>query len=98
MRAPRPKLTVPPGGSLRVWRIPQVPGNPFHVPVPTIESALLMLNALAEYDAFLLREKIRPGYLNVGGLEVFEDGEWVEWHDPKTDEDIEEYQARISQG
>lgn len=82
-------------GDLRVWWIPQVPGEPFYVPVKNINEAKLLLKTLANYDLFQFKNKIKPDYCNAGGLEVFEDvsdtpahfistiekitGEWCEW-------------------
>ena len=73
-------------GDLRVWWIPQVPGQPFHVPVASVAEARLLVDALAAYDAFQYRNRIKPDYSNAGGLEVFEDGEWCEWSDEDGDE------------
>lgn len=64
-----------------VWWIPQVPGKPFRVKVKTVEQGLHLLDVLAEYDAFQFKNNIKPDYSNVGGLMVFEDGEWVDWAD-----------------
>jgi hypothetical protein len=65
----------------RVYWFPQVPCKPFHVPVYTLQEAKKILTTLAEYDKFQLENNIKPDYCNTGGLEVFEDGEWVEWSD-----------------
>jgi len=83
-RKPRPEKPTPidiPSGSLRVWWIPQVPGQRFFTPVADLAQAKLLLTTLARYDLFQLEHKIKPDYANVGGLEVFEDGEWIEWND-----------------
>lgn len=76
----------PKEGDLRVWHIPQIPMKAFRVPVPTISAALLTLRALADYDRFQLDNNIKPDYCNAQGLEVFEDGEWCEWHDENGDD------------
>lgn len=64
-------------GSLRVWHN----SNPGHVPfqrqVASVEEALLALDVLSTYDLYL-------GDLvaaNAQGLEIFEAGQWVEFHD-----------------
>ena len=81
-KKPRPSdVKVTPPTTLRVWWIPQVPGKPFHVPVADLAQAKLILDTLARYDLFQLEHRIKPDYANVGGLEVFEDGEWIEWED-----------------
>ena len=66
---------------MRVWWIPQIPGKPFHVVVKDVQQARFLLDALARYDLFQYENNIKPDYCNAGGLEVFEDGEWVEWSD-----------------
>jgi len=69
-------------GSLRVWWIPQVPSdNPFRVEVSTVNKAKLLVEVLGNYDAYQFENDIKPDYCNTGGLEVFEDGKWVEWED-----------------
>ena len=68
-------------GSLRVWWIPQAPMDPFYVPVKSVEEGVLILDTLAKYDLFQHENNVKPDFCNAGGLEVFEDGEWVEWHD-----------------
>lgn len=82
----------PTRGDLRVWWIPQVPMKPFRVPVATIGEAKLILKTLANYDIFQFENRIKPDYSNAGGLECFsqdDDGEWCEWYDEKSGEDIE---------
>lgn len=74
-----------PPGSLRVWWIPQVPGKPFHVPVADVAQAKLVLTTLA---------RIKPDYANIGGLEVFEDGGWVEWYEDWSGDDIGDVMVR----
>ncbi len=77
----------PKEGDLRVWWIPQVPmRQPFHVDVDSPKEASKILGVLAYYDLFQYENKVRPDYANVGGLEVFEDGEWCEWYDEDGDD------------
>lgn len=67
-------------GDLRVFWIPQVGMDGcFYVDVKTASEAILLINSLANYDLFQYENKIKPDYANCGGLEVFENGEWVEW-------------------
>ncbi len=66
-------------GDLRVWWIPQVPTKPFYVTVKTLDEAILIVETLADYDRFQFENGVKGDYSNTGGLEVFEDGEWVEW-------------------
>lgn len=77
------------GGDLRVWWIPQVPMHSFNVLVKNVEEAKLLLNTLADYDIFQFKNRIKPDYSNTGGLQVFENGEWVEWYNEEG-EDIDE--------
>jgi hypothetical protein len=73
-------------GTLRVWHIPQVPGKPFRFEVPDLESAVLLMDALAKYDMFQYENNVKPDYCNAQGLEVYhpifeENGDgWGEWH------------------
>lgn len=76
---------TPKVGALRVWHIPQIPGEPFLVTVKNIEQALVVIGVLAKYDAFQLGNKIKPDYCNASGLDRYESdaGEgkpgWGEW-------------------
>lgn len=67
------------GPPLKVWWIPQVPGKPFEVLLNSFAEAWVLLNALAQYDIFQFRNRIKPDYANAGGLMVLEDGEWTDW-------------------
>lgn len=77
---------------LRVWWFPPFPGPMFTVPINNpygasvadipegmLTQAKLVLATLARYDLFHLENNIKGDYANVGGLEVWDDGEWVEW-------------------
>lgn len=79
----------PKEGSLRVWHIPQVPGQPFYVPVPTPSIGKVMMDILAAYDIFQYEQRVKPDFANANGLEVFEGGEWITWHDEEGN-DIDE--------
>lgn len=81
----------PKDGDLRVWWVPQVPMKAFYVSVDNVVEAKLLLNALAEYDKFQLDNRIKPDYCNAGGLEVYENGEWVGWCSEEDGEDIDFY-------
>ncbi len=73
-------------GALKVWWVPQVPMKPFEVEVSDLLQASFLLDALAQYDLFQLEHNIKPDYCNAGGLEIFEEGEWVEWWDNEGDD------------
>jgi hypothetical protein len=73
-------FSLPKEGDLKVWWIPQIPDDqPFEYPVKNIQEAKKILDILAEYDLYQCEHNIKPDYSNVGGLQVFEDGEWIEW-------------------
>lgn len=84
MQDPR---TEPPQ-KLRVRWVPRVPGKPFYVDVKSIKEGVKIMEVLAGYDSFRLENGIKGDHANTGGLEVFEDGEWVNWTDP--DREFEE--------
>ncbi len=67
---------------LEIWWRHQVPCDAFRAPVRDIREAKNMLSLLASYDQFQLDHNIKGDYCNAGGLEVFEDGEWIEWENP----------------
>ncbi|MBA7704103.1 hypothetical protein ES703_112903 [subsurface metagenome] len=69
---------------LRVWWIRQVPNEPEYYPVSNIDEAIVKLKELERLD--LANPFIET---NAGGLEVFEDDEWTEWHN-ELGEDIGE--------
>lgn len=72
----------------RIWHIPQVPMKAFHVEVSNIETAKVLLKALADYDLFQLEHNIKPDFCNVSGCEFFneEDQEWEEWNSDDDEE------------
>ena len=80
----------PKEGDLQVWWIPQFLMKAFHVSVASPKEAAKILIVLGEYDLFQYQNKIKPDYCSVGGLNVFENGEWVIWYDDKTRKDIDE--------
>ena len=66
-------------GALRVWWIPQVPGQQFWWPVADLTQAALLLDALAAYDDFQLAQRIKPDYCSAGGLCIYRNGDWEDW-------------------
>lgn len=82
---------MPKEGDLKVWHIPQVPMKAFEVPVSTPEEAVKVLDILAKYDAFQFENDVKGDYSNAAGLQVFEGGEWMEWEDPETFDNIDEW-------
>ena len=77
-------------GDLRVWHIPQIPGQAFLVGVDTPAEGHRVLGILAHYDLFQFEHRIKPDYCNAGGLQIWEPEEgtgnleWCEWHDEET--------------
>lgn len=76
---PPPRL-----GDFQIWWIPRIPGKPFTKRVSTPEEGKLLLDVLAEYDLFLLENRLREDFAVVGGLSVYEDNgnpEDPSWYD-----------------
>ncbi len=63
----------------RVWHTPQSPCPEFHVEVNSLEEAVKICDVLGNYDLFQLKHNIKPDYSNVNGVQIMEDGEWVDW-------------------
>jgi hypothetical protein len=86
---------IAPVKKFRVWWIPQVPMKPFYIPVNSLEEARLVLDTLAIYDLFQLKNNIKPDYCNVGGLQSFETdpeiNDWCDWYDEESGESFNEY-------
>lgn len=83
----------PAEGALRVWWIPQLPMKAFHRDVADLAQAKLLLETLADYDAFQFENNVKGDYCNVGGLQLFECGEWSDWYDPITGDDFDAWIA-----
>lgn len=102
----RMNMPEPKAGDLAVWHIPQIPMNPFWVPVSSPEEANKVLNILAEYDLFQLENHIKPDYSNAQGLDQYfvytekehadklPDG-WETWYSDEGEE-LDEYIERIA--
>lgn len=80
------RFPKPQQGDLRVWWIPQIPGRPFEWPVKDVIHAALLLDALAAYDDFQFAERVKGDYCNEGGLQIFDQGKWVDWEDDECDD------------
>lgn len=79
--------------ALRVWWVPQVPMAAFEVDVPDLATADILLDALADYDAFQFENNVKPDYCNAGGLAMLENGEWVDWYDYDLNCDFDEWRV-----
>jgi hypothetical protein len=69
----------PQKGDLRIWHIPQVPGDQFYYPVSSLEEAAKILEAISFYDLFQFNHKIKPDFCNANGLQVFNGKDWEDW-------------------
>jgi len=78
---------------LRIYWFPNIPCKAFHFPVNTLEEAVAVNNALANYDLFLLEHRHRRDYANAGGLEIWnpDEEEWEDWYDEETGMSFDEY-------
>lgn len=65
---------------LRVWHIPQVPMKAFHVETDSLETAVAIKNALADYDLFQYENNVKGDYCNANGIQV--------WDETLTDQDL----------
>ena len=89
-------------GDLQVWWVPQIPMKSFVVPVSSPAEARKILDVLAEYDLFQLRNNVKPDYSNAGGLSMFDEedkndspnGSWSDWYDDDGD-DIDAYEFAL---
>ena len=84
---------APSPGDLRVWHVPQVPGQPFTVPVTSIAEGLALCSVLADYDLFQLEHRIKLDYANAQGVQRYEESGGnpgdppFDWYDVEGDEE-----------
>lgn len=76
---------MPKEGDLQVWIIPQIPGEAFLIDVNSIPEGKKILDALGDYQLFMLQNEVIPDYSNVGGIRRWEQDDWCD-----VDEDEEE--------
>jgi hypothetical protein len=90
---------TPPKVEFRVWWMPQVPMEPFLFPVPTMEAAQMLCDALAQYDRFQFDNKVKPDYSNAGGASwrhpKLTGGEWWDF-DPDVPDEYEEVEDAVA--
>ena len=67
-------------GNLRVWHIQNPPREAQWYDVKSPADGLSVMNKLAKKDILLGVE------VNVIGLSVYEDGDWVDWYDDEGDD------------
>ncbi|KOQ93302.1 superinfection exclusion protein [Pluralibacter gergoviae] len=95
---------------LRVWHIPQVPGEAFTVDVGSVEEGVKVMSILGGYDAFQYENNIKPDYCNANGLQMWDeslteqdledmelDDKWVDWYHDEYD-DPREYLENVGVG
>jgi hypothetical protein len=92
----RMKMPTPKQGDLRVWHIPQVPGDPFYVPVVSPHQAIYICDVLSQYDLFQFEQNVKLDFSNAQGLEVYVDTEWADWYNDDG-EDFREWQERLEE-
>lgn len=63
----------PQPGDLRVWHIPQIPGEPFTWRVASVAEGKTLLEVLAAYDEFQLEHGVRGDFASAQGLERYEE-------------------------
>ena len=61
----------------------------FTIPVSSIYEAALVKHSMAYSDLIKYEQGVTPDYVNMIGLEVFENGEWVDWYDEDGNDDME---------
>ena len=83
--------------NLRVYHYPQVGYDiVFTIEVKNEDEAYIVIQALALQHLMLFKEGLINDYSNVLGVEMFEDGEWVDYMDEEgrewseIEEEIEE--------
>lgn len=77
---------------LRVWHIPQVPMKAFFVETDSLETAVAIQNALANYDLFQYENNVKGDYSNASGIHIWDESlsdqdlidmeledRWVDW-------------------
>lgn len=79
------KFAAPTKGDLRIW-IPQLPGKHFWWPVKDLEQASQLLDALAAYDDFQVANRIKGDHCSMGGLCVYQSGDWEHWESEDYDD------------
>lgn len=84
----------------RVWWNPQVGRcKLFYIPVRSPEEGKMVLDILSAYDYFQFNNKIKGDFCNTGGLQMYCDGEWCDWHYDDNliyTEDVDEYVHSLS--
>lgn len=77
----------PAEGDLRVWYVPQVPGKPYEVDMPTqdLATAVLVLDAIIGLSNFEFENRIKPDYSDMAGIARFDGDDWEDVDDAEID-------------
>jgi len=70
---------------------PQIPCKPFTVEVKDEEQAYLVREALANQHLFLFENNFIPDYANIILVQMFDDGEWIDYYNYEHDMEFNEY-------
>ena len=83
--------------TMRIWWTPDVPAPPFMVDVDTLDQAKHLLSALVDYTRYLEDRGFFPEYsADVGGIEVYDEGEWIDSEMVYDDEGVWDYRSVVS--
>lgn len=79
---------------LRVVHFPQVGSlkECFLVPVKDEEQAALIVNTLAAQHLWLEKKNVIPDYSNAIMVEMFEDGEWIDYYNHEEEMEWDEFE------
>lgn len=75
---------------LRVAHYPQIPCKPFIVAVKDEEQAYLISETLADQHLFLYDNNFIPDYSNIILVQMYEDGEWLDYYNEEEEMEFNE--------
>jgi hypothetical protein len=66
---------------LEVWHYPQIPCQPFRIPVNYVSEAVKIMDVLADYDLFQYANQLKSDYSNATLLVLWDEKEqdWLSW-------------------
>lgn len=82
---------------LEVWHMPQVPCDPFKVPVKNELEAYKIVNVLADQHNWLFEHNIIPDFSNSIQVVMLENGEWISYYNNHEDCEWEEIEEMIKE-
>jgi len=83
-------MEFPEKGTLKIWWLSNQTSDGFHYFVRDLNEAVATLNLLSKYDAYRQRRLNDKSSYRIGGLEVWDGMQWVEWYD-ENDYSINDY-------